>query len=200
MSADRFADFMRGFAAARLLMGRAGTNGCFVECVCLAASVVDGLLRTGLVLKHQLDSKTTDIPTDIIYQADDDKIVSERMIYRRTLDKGIISQDQFDRLEDLYRRRNKVIHRYIISEITTEQVLQIASEYEEAINEVKRQIQKLEDEQIESGVGMTRSGKQVPDEVRAKGDAQIHEMADEKHGNPYLAMKLKKSINDTNGS
>jgi len=190
---------MKGFAAANQLMSRAGNKGCFVEYVCLATSVVDGLLRTGLVLKHQLDSHSSEIPTELIYQADDDKIISERMIYKKALEKGIISHDQFDRLEDLYTRRNKVVHRYIISEITTDQVLQIATEYQEIIDVVGNQVRTLEDQQIESGVGMTVSGRQVPTEVRAKGKAHIQEMADEKHGHPKLAENLK-STSGTNGS
>lgn len=199
MSAERFADFMKGFAAANQLMSRAGNNGYFVEYVCLATSVVDALLRTSLVLRHQLDSETSDIPTELIYQADDDKIISERLIYKRALEKSIISQDQFDQYEDLYKRRNKVVHRYIISEITTNQVLRIATEYQEVIDLVGNQVLKLEDKQIESGIGMTVSGKLVPDEVRAKGKAHIQEMVDDKHGHPKLAENLK-STSGTHGS
>jgi hypothetical protein len=53
---EKFENFMRGFSAAAELDARAARLGCFVECVCLTASVIDGLLRMGLILKHQLDT------------------------------------------------------------------------------------------------------------------------------------------------
>jgi hypothetical protein len=195
MSAERFTEFMKGFFAANQLMNRAGNKGCFVEYVCLATSIVDGLLRMGLVLKHQLDSHSSEIPTELIYQAYDAKIISERIIYKKALEKFIIAHDHFVRLKDLYTRRNKVVHRYIISEITTDQVLQIASDYQEIIDVIEDQIRQLENQQIESSVGITVSGRQVPNEVRSKGKAYIQEMADEKHGHPKLAENLKSTSN-----
>jgi hypothetical protein len=200
MSEKRFADFLNGFAAANQLMNRAGENGCFVEFVCLATSIVDALLRIGLILKHQLNSRSSEVSLDLIFQSDHDKIISERMIYQKAIIQGIISQEQFTQLEELYKRRNKVIHRYIISEITTDQVLQIAFEYQAIIDVIGNQVRQLEDQQIESGIGMTRSGKQVPFQVKIRSKSHIQEMADKKHDHPKLAENLKKSTRNTNGN
>lgn len=189
---DTLTQFMNGFAAANQLMVRAGNRGCFVEVVCLATSVVDGLLRMGLVLRHQLDLRTSDVPAVLIHQAEGDAIVSERRIYRDARSNGIISDDQFKRLEDLYQRRNRVVHRYVISEITTEQVLQIASEYDEVIGLIGKQVRLLEDQQIATGIGMTPSDAQVPSDLRADISRHIQEMAAEKHGHQDLASNLKK--------
>lgn len=195
MSFDKFENFMKGFSAARLLLNRAADNGYFIEYVCLATSFVDGLLRTALILQHQLETKTSDILDDLLYQADEDKIIFEREIYSRVLQAGIITQSLFEELEFLYNERNKVVHRYIISEITTEQVLHIALRYDKLIPEVADSVRKLEDEQIRTGIGMTVSSGQVPPSIRGSGKAQIHKLAAEKHGNPNLAKKLNGGTN-----
>ncbi|HUI29695.1 MAG TPA: hypothetical protein VLX91_05725 [Candidatus Acidoferrales bacterium] len=182
---------MKGFYAAVQLMNRAGDNGYFVEFVCLATSVVDALLRTGLVLKHQLASKTNDIPTQFVYQGDDDRIIAERAIYKQALENNVIPQDQFDQLEDLYARRNKVVHTYIISEITTDQVLQIAIEYQQIIDAINAQIRKLEDEQIQLGVGMTVAENRSSSGLQTTDMSAVQWLVDEKHGNPNLAKNLK---------
>ncbi len=184
-------EFLKGYYAGVQLMNRAGEKGCFVEYVCLATSVVDALLRTGLVLKHQLDTRSTNVPTELVFQADDDRIVSERKIYEKALAQNIIPRDQFDKLEDLYARRNKVVHRYIISEITTDQVLQIAMEYQALIDSIAKHVKKLEDTQVESGVGMTVHGKESGDGLTANQMNLVQKLIDEKHGNPHLAKNLK---------
>jgi len=199
MTDDRFPNFMKGFFSASELMVRAGDRGCFVEYVCLAASVVDGFLRTGLVLRHQLDTKTAAIPDELIHQSDDDKILSERAIYKMALERGIITPAHFELLEALYAKRNKVIHRYIISEITTDQVAQIAGEYQQILQVIGQQVRQLEDQQLATGIGMTVSASKVPADKRASKEADIREMVDEKHGNPNLAKNLRKS-SGTNGS
>jgi len=186
---------MNGFAAANILMNRAGNNGCFVEYVCLATSVIDAQLRTGLILQHQLESNSNEIPSELVFQGEDDKMISERSIYTRSLEKGVLSQLEFDRIEDLYKRRNKVVHRYIISEITTDQVLQIANEYQQMIDEICKIIYRIEEKQIERGVGITVSDKNVPVTLRNKTKELIKEMAKEKHDHPILSENLMRSNN-----
>ncbi|RDI39075.1 YecA family protein [Aquicella lusitana] len=190
MSWEKFTEFMNGFAAANLLMNRAGNNGCFVEYVCLATSVIDALLRTGLILRHQLDTASTEIPTELIFQSDDDKIISERAIYANALEKNILTQIEYEKIENLYQRRNKVVHRYIISEITTDQVLQIANEYQQLIDEISKIIYGLEEEQIKRRVGITVSDDNVPETLKNKTKSLIHEMAKQKHGHPLLSKNL----------
>jgi hypothetical protein len=46
----RIGQFMDGFVGAAELLQRAGQNGSFIEYICLAASVIDGSLRIGLIL------------------------------------------------------------------------------------------------------------------------------------------------------
>jgi|SRR5437588_5221686 len=90
-----FTEFISGFAAARELHARAGKAGSFVESVCLGASLVDALLRVGLVLQHQLDHRTRDIPLDLVFQGPSEKPVSEREIYRRSRTQLVIDDSIF---------------------------------------------------------------------------------------------------------
>ncbi len=186
---DRFTQFIKGYSAAVQLLLRVGKNGFFVEYVCLATSIIDATLRVALVLKHQVETKSTEIPDEIIYQAKHDKKVPERAIYRRSLDEAIIDQHLFDQLEELYAKRNEVIHRYILSDITTQEVLSIAIGYEKVMSLVKEATQRIEDKQIELGIGMTSKGEPISLEHL---EHKISKMAADKHRSPWLSDTIEK--------
>ena len=181
----KLANFMQGFAAAVELDARAAKQGCFVESVCLTASLIDGLLRMGLILKHQLETASSLLLEELLYQADDDRAVLERAVYRRALESSVIDRATFDELQSLYDDRNRVVHRYIISAITTSEVLHIAMRMDAVKHRVSDQVAVLEKEQIRLGVGMTRQG-----EAGAKVD-NILDMATGKHGDAGLAQALR---------
>ena len=190
---DRFSHFMSGLTAAAQLLQRAGENGFFVEYICLATAVIDASLRVGLILQHQIKTRTDEILDSLLYQTDEHRIVSERQIYGMALQEDILSQDLFDKLESLYKKRNRVVHRYIISDITTEQVLDIGIQYEQNIPLVSEAVGKLEQRQIETRVGMTV----VTDGAsKAEMETLFDKMSAEKHGNPILthSLRRKKSI------
>lgn len=94
-----FTDFMAGFVAARELHARAGNAGSFVECVCLGASLVDALLRIGLVLQYQLHNRTRNIPLDLVFQGPSDQSASEREIYKRAQAWHVIDDHIFEELQ-----------------------------------------------------------------------------------------------------
>jgi len=173
-----FTEFISGFAAARELHARAGKAGSFVESVCLGASLVDALLRVGLVLQHQLDHRMRDIPLDLVLQGPSDKPVSEREIYRRAQAQLVIDDSIFQELQRLYDERNRVIHRYVISRITTSDVLDIAIRYETMVQSLSERIHAIEKRQIEEGVGITVAG---PTLEGTEGQRFLEKLADEKH-------------------
>jgi hypothetical protein len=187
----KFEKFMDGFFAAYQLLERARDKKALIELVVLAAAVIDGFLRVGLVLAHQLKTRSDDIPDELIHQADDERGITERGIFKRALDEGVIDERMFNILETLYRLRNRVVHRYIISEITTHDVLKVAAYYERLIPAVGSYINvlALEDRQIKEGVGITEDG--TPEKHRAL----MHDMEQKvraKHGAPWLANFLKR--------
>jgi len=186
---NKFENFMDGFTAAVQLVQRAGENGFFIEYTCLVASIIDGLLRIGLILQHQLETKSEEILDSLLFQSNEDKIISERQIFKMALDKKVIPEKLFNDLGDLYKQRNRVVHRYIISDVSTKDVLNIGIQYEQIKYLVSECVKKLEDGQIQIGVGMTRAGKNTPEENLLK---TLNEMSAKKHNDAVLNHALKK--------
>jgi len=195
MSEDykNFYNFVKGLLAAKQLLIRAQKNGCFIESVCLSASIIDASLRIGIILKHQLNTKSDHLLNELLLQSDDDNITSEREIYNRSLRENIITKSTFSKLELLYKERNKVIHRYIISKITTEQVLSITIDYELIIHEIREALGLLEKQQIKEKIGMTIHSHSLSKSDLNKHSQSIIKMINEKHGNKHLAEQLKKT-------
>jgi hypothetical protein len=187
---ERLVQFMNGYAAALQLARRAAENGFLIEFIILAAAAIDGALRTGLVLQHQLDTKSSEIPAELYLQRDEDKAISERQIYHRALDKKIISKKLFEDLQDLYTSRNRVVHRYIISDITTEKVFQIGRRLEDVLRKIYDAIWVLEDKQARLGIGMAQKVKPGDEDLKT-----IEAMAAVKHGAEWLARAFKQKEN-----
>ena len=181
--------FMSSFSAATELKARADRLGCFVESVCLASSLTDGLLRMGLILKHQIETSSSALLIDLLEQTSEGSQLSEREVYRRAREAAVINQDTFAQLESLYGERNKVVHRYIISRITTSDVLEIAIGMDAAMRQVSEQVAVLEREQIRLGIGMTRSAGSGVTNQQVLAD--LLSLATAKHGDEGLAKALR---------
>jgi len=145
------------------------------------------MLRIGIVLQQQLDNRTREIAPDLIFQGPQDKAISEREIYRRALAISVIDDATFARLQSLYDGRNRVVHRYIISRITTSDVLDIAIEYEKVITALSKRIYEIEEQQIQQGVGITVRGPTLEGD---EGKRFLEEFAEEKHTSA-LAKRLR---------
>jgi hypothetical protein len=180
----RLSRFMDGCEAAMELFTRAFAEGFPTEAVVLGAAVIDSGLRIALVLDHQIRTKSDQLLMELLHQGCDDRAVTERQVYRRSLDGAVITKELFDELEALYSERNRVVHRYVISEITTEDVFRIARRYRAAIPKVGAVVSTLERRQIEVGVGMTRRGSDTL--------PKYPEMANRKHGAEPLARALRR--------
>lgn len=170
----RFDMFLQGIGATSLILNKAIKNKAFIEATCILASQIDGALRVGIVLKSQLIKNNSEIPIEWIYQGLTDKKKSEKDIYKKSLELEIISQTIFDELYKLYEDRNRVIHRFIISEITLAEVEDIAFEYHKILQTINKIIYDLENEQIKLEIGMTsisndeHSEKQFLDYIKGK--------------------------------
>jgi uncharacterized protein YutE (UPF0331/DUF86 family) len=120
------ANFADGMAATQQLARQAYENGFVIEFIVLAATLIDAFLRLGLILQHQIKTQSDIVQDGLLYQSDEDPIVPERIVFQRALAEGLIDGALYETLRHLYSQRNRVIHRYIISEITTERVHHIA--------------------------------------------------------------------------
>lgn len=152
----RFDMFLQGVGATALILSKAIENKAFIEATCVLANQIDALLRIGIVLKNQILNNNSEIEIEWIYQGLTDKKKSEKDIYKKALDLRIIDQSTFDELYVLYDDRNRVIHRFIISEITLAEVEEIAYKYYQKQQAINKIIFDLESEQIKLNVGMTR--------------------------------------------
>jgi uncharacterized protein YutE (UPF0331/DUF86 family) len=157
----RFDLFMASIATTIDLKNRAMRNNSFIEYVVLSANHIDALLRLSIILKYQIESKNDGIDTSFLFQSESDKPIIEREVYKLTLDKGIISQQIYDDLEELYKQRNKVVHRYIITDIRTDEILKIASDYGMLGEKVGDIVNNLESDQVKQKVGIHKDNSKL---------------------------------------
>lgn len=152
----RFDMFLQGVGSTSLILSKAIENKAFIEATSLLASQIDALLRTGIILKNQLVNNNSEIELEWIYQGLNDKKKSEKDVYKKAKELAIINDAVFNELYVLYDDRNRVIHRFIISEITLAEVEEIAYRYYQMREKVNAIIFDLEAEQIRLNVGMSR--------------------------------------------
>lgn len=164
MEDSEFSNFITSFGATKLLLERAKQKDFLIEALVLYASLVDGLCRIGLVLKEQIINNNSEIDQDYIHQVDGVHGIVEREIYNKSLDEKVISQDIFDDLNRLYDFRNKLIHRFFLSEIDYSKTKTSLLDYEKVYEVLYKIIFDLETQQIKSGIGMSRSG-HIPKDV-----------------------------------
>lgn len=165
-------NFIRSFGATRLLLQRAHDQGFLIEGLVLYAALADGFCRICLVLKEQIENKTGDFNEAYIYQNDGELNFGERVIYQQCLDKKIISKKLFDEVNTLYDIRNKIIHRFFISEVEYSHLEIVCTRYERVYDELWKITYDLESEQINKGIGMTIKGPKITeaDKIETRRD------------------------------
>ena len=154
---SRYDLFMISIVATIDLMNKSLENGSLIEYVALSANKIDALLRLSIILTNQLEDGNDIIDTKYLFQAETDKAIMERTIYKIVLEKGIICQPIYEELEELYRKRNKVIHRYIITDIRTEDIKKIAFEYHQLNEKIYIIINGLEKKQNVMSIGIHKN-------------------------------------------
>lgn len=162
VTSHRFELFLQGMGATSMLLGKAVGNKAFFEATCLFGNLIDSLLRIGIVMKRQIINNNDVIEREWIYQGLNDKKKSEKDIYKTALTMGIITDELYKELYDLYDDRNRVIHRFIISEITLAEVEQISYDYYFLMQDIKIIVDDIEAEQLKQGVGMTTTNENDP--------------------------------------
>lgn len=178
----KFGKFTEGIGASEELFNHAAKHGCFIQCVCLLANQIDAMLRTAIILHDQIVNMNHEMNLTLIYQGATDKKISEKDIYKLSKDRGIINENTFNDLYTVYEDRNKVVHRYIISEITTKDVLDIAIKYSQIKLKLWQVVYDLETKQMELGIGMTMTCDKLTKEQIEKTEQIISTALKEKHG------------------
>ncbi len=152
---SNFRSFIDGITASIMLRNRAGEKGCFLEYLCLSASIVDSIIRTGIILKKQIEKNNRNIDQKLCYQQNSKDKITERQIYKNAFDIEIIDRKMFDKLNDVYECRNKAIHRFAFSDICYNDILESCQIYDTIIDELAALLYEIENAQIQEKVGMT---------------------------------------------
>lgn len=176
---DALPKFVQGMFAAAHLLNEAMKHRRALECIVLQANIMDGMLRMALILKRQIETKSRVIDEKLIRQLDSDGPISERSIYKLCLEAGIIQQDLFADLSVAYDKRNKCIHRYLLSDINYDYATNLVFELDALSDKVIAVVKGLEAEQVRLGVGMTVAGPELSKEF-------LREYAEQKEKSHHL--------------
>ncbi|TXI68922.1 MAG: hypothetical protein E6Q46_00420 [Flavobacterium sp.] len=189
ISCDRFEKFNASLAASFDLKYKAIKNRSTIEFIIISANQIDAYLRLCIVFKYQILENSNLFKLDYLYQHEDDRPIFEKKIYSKALEMHIISIEQYNNLYNLYDLRNKVVHRYIITDIKTIELTQIALQYELLCEEIRLILEKIELEQFEKGIGY--HGIKDPHREREKNQVnELFSMVNEKHFSKEFYRKL----------
>jgi len=189
ISYDRFDKFNASLAASFDLKNKAIKNRSFIELIIIIANQIDAYLRLCIVHKYQIIENTFLFKLEYLYQAEIDKPIMEKKIYQKAREMEILSEGQYNQLYKLYDLRNKVVHRYIITDIKTMELKNICYDYELVCEEIRLILAKIETEQFEKNVGY--HGKKDPH--RKKEQSHVNElfsMVNDKHFSKEFYRKI----------
>lgn len=151
---DKFDRFTGALAASHDLLSSAIESESYIEIIAISANQIDAYLRLSIVIVKQLNDQTDDIDIRYLFQADNERGMMERKVFDHSLKYGVSNQELYDEMGSLYQLRNRVIHRYIISNIKTRDLVDIASRYLNAVEKVRLILRKFEDKQATCQYGV----------------------------------------------
>lgn len=163
---DKYDRFAGSLAASYDLLNEAIESKSYIQIIALAANQIDAFLRLSIVLAIQLEALTNEIEIQYLYQGKDDKAIMERKIFDESLKHGVIDQRIHKVLCSLYELRNRVIHRYIISDLKTRDLINIAERYLELSEEVNLILKRYEDNQLMEEFGIY--GKKLHSQIESE--------------------------------
>jgi hypothetical protein len=151
---EKFDRFQGALAASYDLLDNAIESDSFIEVIAVSANQIDAFLRLSIVIALQIENQTDEVPLKYLFQAEDERGLMERKIYDDALKHNVITDDDHKELCSLYKLRNRVIHRYIISDIKTRDLPGIAVRYVEVSEKVRLILRDLENEQKDCDYGV----------------------------------------------
>lgn len=178
---DKFDRFEGALAASYDLLNNAIESESFIEVIAISTNQIDAFLRLSIVIATQLENETDEIQIKYLHQSDNERGIMERKIFEDALKYNIITEEIYEELASLYRLRNRVIHRYIISDIKTRDLPHIAAKYLEVADKVRLALRDLENKQKECNFGVygKKFGKvSLPDDKTIK---RLHAKVNDKH-------------------
>lgn len=177
---DRYEKFCVSLAASFDIKTKAYESLCFIQFIIICANHIDAYLRLCIVLKYQIIENNLLFKVEYLHQKENDKPMMEKKIYDKAKNMGIINSEQHDLLYKLYNLRNKVVHRYIITDIKTIELLNLGLKYETLSEEIRLILSEIEKEQFDKNVGYFQT--RLPDKMEESSMVnQLYAMVNEKH-------------------
>lgn len=135
---DYFDNLTHSVGTMRLLLEKAHKDGALIEGLCLYVSIIDAFLRLAIIYTRtqKAPDHTYEFDGSLIHQGDGDRALSEKEIYSLAHKEGILSQGLYERLQKMYLFRNKVVHRFALSDITYDEVGHACGEFEKIFQEI----------------------------------------------------------------
>jgi len=186
---DKSDRFHASLAASHDLLFSAIESESYIEIIAIAANQIDAYLRLSIVIAKQIKAQTNDIDVKYFFQADGEWGIMERKIYEHAKEFGIIDDEKFDELNALYQLRNRVIHRYVISNIKTRDLVEIATRYLKSLESTRLILATFENKQANEDYGVYGKvlGKNQNDTSAIQ---RLHAGANDKH----LLQRFKRKI------
>jgi len=187
---DRFDKFNASLAASFDLKNKAIKNHSYIELIIIIANQIDAYLRLCIVHKFQILENSTLFKLSYLYQEKKDKPLMEKKIYDKSKELKILSEEQHIQLYKLYELRNKVVHRYIITDIKTMELKEIVVNYELLCQDTILILADIENEQFEKNVGYHGT----KDPYRERDENHVNElfsMVNDKHFSKEFYRKIK---------
>lgn len=151
-----FANFLYSFGAARKLLERAHRSDSLIEGMALYVSLIDACLRIALVLDKQLDGDEVADIDSYIQQVRAGPKFTEKMIYEEARRRNLIDDAMKDEIVALYEKRNAIIHRFFLTDMTYVSLGPLLDRYEEIYHHCYALVEDLETRQLSERKGMTR--------------------------------------------
>ncbi|MFF0467631.1 hypothetical protein ACFYPX_09435 [Micromonospora zamorensis] len=166
------ADFIASFGAARHLLQQAHENGSLIEGMVLYVSLIDGFLRTAIILDKQLAGQSDDLDK-YVQQVPGGARFTEKAIYDEALRRGLIDAKLKAEVVELYEHRNAIVHRFFLTGLRYTDLEPYLGRYELVYAQVYGVVRELEDRQIREGKGMTVRGDDDDSEEVASSLADV---------------------------
>lgn len=190
ISLDRYYKFQAALAASFDLKESALKSSSLIEFILIVASQIDSYLRLCIVMKKQINNNNDTFEEKYFYQGEECKPITERAIYKEAKVLELLSGTNFDRLSKLYDSRNKIVHRFIISDIRTRDLVDIAVDYDAISEEIRLAMSKLEDLQRELKIGIYKDSAAPNDPIDNDEVRFLYANVNDKH----LIEKYKREV------
>jgi uncharacterized protein YutE (UPF0331/DUF86 family) len=157
-SLDKHDQFLASLVASHDLLNSAVESESYIESIIVSANIIDAYLRLSIVITKQLRDKTDEIDVKYLFQAEGERGLMERSVFRDALELGVMNQSTVDELSDLYNLRNRIVHRYIISPIKTRDMVPVVGRYLEALEKIRLILREIEESQMGKNFGIYGRG------------------------------------------